>query len=93
MLPDTKRRGQVEKSVQSRSRLCGVRCRIVGGNRFTYEARFGVGGEGAHRSRVFLRQNYVNGDAAMRVVVVKSPRFLGGILRKLFGIAKEEYID
>ncbi|MBQ6706868.1 MAG: stage V sporulation protein SpoVM [Clostridia bacterium] len=29
----------------------------------------------------------------MRVVVVKSPRFFGGILRKLFGIKKENYIE
>ncbi len=29
----------------------------------------------------------------MRVVVVKSPRFFGSILRKLFGIKKEDYID
>lgn len=28
----------------------------------------------------------------MRVVVVKSPRFFSGILRKLFGIKKDEYI-
>jgi len=28
----------------------------------------------------------------MRVVLVKSPRLLGGILRKLFGITKENYI-
>ncbi len=29
----------------------------------------------------------------MRVVVVKSPRFFGGILRKLFGIKKDDYIE
>ena len=29
----------------------------------------------------------------MRVIVVKSPRFLGGILRKMFGIQKAQYID
>ncbi len=28
----------------------------------------------------------------MRIVVVKSPRFFGGILRKMFGIQKERYI-
>ncbi len=29
----------------------------------------------------------------MRVVLVKSPRLLGGILRKMFGIGKENYIQ
>ena len=29
----------------------------------------------------------------MSIVVVKSPRFFGGILRKLFKIGKEEYIE
>ncbi len=29
----------------------------------------------------------------MRVVVVKSPRLFGAILRKVFGIKKELYID
>jgi hypothetical protein len=29
----------------------------------------------------------------MRVVVVKSPRVLGGILRRLFGIHKEPKIE
>ena len=73
--------------------MCGFWCRIVGGDRFAFKTRVGAGGNGAHRSGLFLRQKHVNGDAAMRVVVVKSPRLLGGILRKLFGIRKEEYID
>lgn len=29
----------------------------------------------------------------MRIVVVKSPKMFSGILRKLFGIKKESYID
>ena len=29
----------------------------------------------------------------MRIVIVKSPRMFSGILRKLFGIKKESYID
>ena len=29
----------------------------------------------------------------MRIVVVKSPKVFSGILRKLFGIKKESYID
>lgn len=29
----------------------------------------------------------------MKIVIVKSPKVFGGILRKLFGIQKEHYID
>ena len=29
----------------------------------------------------------------MKIVIVKSPKFFGGILRRLFGIKKENYID
>ena len=29
----------------------------------------------------------------MRIVLVKSPKMFSGILRKLFGIKKESYID
>jgi hypothetical protein len=29
----------------------------------------------------------------MRIVIVKSPRMFSGILRKLFGIKKESYIE
>ncbi|MBQ4573106.1 MAG: stage V sporulation protein SpoVM [Clostridia bacterium] len=32
----------------------------------------------------------VRGGLFMKVVVMKSPKFLGGILRKLFGIPKTE---
>ena len=33
------------------------------------------------------------GGYAMRVVVVKSPRLFGGILRRLFGIRKEPKME
>ncbi|HHV51819.1 MAG TPA: stage V sporulation protein SpoVM [Candidatus Avimonas sp.] len=29
----------------------------------------------------------------MKIVVVKSPKLFGGILRKIFGIKKKSYID
>ena len=29
----------------------------------------------------------------MRIVIVKSPRMFSGILRKLFGIKKDSYIE
>ena len=30
---------------------------------------------------------------SMQIVIVKSPKLFSGILRKLFGIKKESYID
>ncbi|MDD3692354.1 MAG: stage V sporulation protein SpoVM [Oscillospiraceae bacterium] len=29
----------------------------------------------------------------MKVVIVKSPKLIGGILRKIFGIKKKNYIE
>ena len=29
----------------------------------------------------------------MKIVIVKSPKLFGGILRKLFGIKKQSYIE
>lgn len=29
----------------------------------------------------------------MKIVIVKSPKLVGGILRKIFGIRKENYIE
>ncbi|HIW74341.1 MAG TPA: stage V sporulation protein SpoVM [Firmicutes bacterium] len=29
----------------------------------------------------------------MKIVIVKSPKMVGGILRKIFGIKKETYIE
>ncbi len=31
--------------------------------------------------------------ALMKIVIVKSPKLFGGILRRLFGIKKESYIE
>lgn len=31
--------------------------------------------------------------AGMKIVIVKSPKLFGGILRRLFGIKKESYIE
>ena len=33
------------------------------------------------------------GWLAMKIVIVKSPKMVGGILRKIFGIKKEAYIE
>jgi hypothetical protein len=32
-------------------------------------------------------------ESRMKVVVVKSPKLFGGILRKIFGIKKKNYIE
>jgi hypothetical protein len=32
-------------------------------------------------------------ESWMKVVVVKSPKLVSGILRKIFGIKKQNYID
>ncbi len=49
-------------------------------------------GRAARRStdplRSFLWKTLTKGGITMRVVVIKSPRMLGGLLRKLFGIQK-----
>ena len=29
----------------------------------------------------------------MKIVIVKSPKLFGGLLRRIFGIKKESYID
>jgi hypothetical protein len=55
--------------------------------------RSGTGSPCVGADRLLLCQKTLNGDAGMRVVVVKSPGFLGGILRKIFGIKKAQYID
>ncbi len=73
--------------------MCGVWFWLVGRHDFTLQMCFDFGGTFIGDHRMLLCKKILNGDAFMRVIVVKSPRLLGGILRKMFGIQKAQYID
>ena len=72
--------------------MCRFRCWFADSNRSARKMCVGAGGVGTCAFGLLLRK-IVDGDVGMRVVLVKSPRFLGGILRKMFGIGKENYIQ
>ena len=53
----------------------------------------GIGRGSAGAARGFSGQKLKEGWSAMKIVIVKSPKMVGGILRKIFGIKKETYIE
>lgn len=56
------------------------------------DARAGCGG--SRDTRLLPGEKLMrSGGNGMRIVIVKSPKMFSGILRKLFGIKKESYIE
>ena len=68
----------------------GIWRRIAGVLNFAYPYDGVYLGNSTHSLRPFL-WTIVRGGIRMRVVVVKSPRLFGGLLRCLFGIKKDTY--
>ena len=56
------------------------------------QADAGIGGGGSGGDRLLNAQE-MKEAALMKIVIVKSPKLFGGILRRLFGIKKESYIE
>ena len=67
-----------------------IRCRIIGVFNFAHPDDGVYFGNSAHSLRPFL-WTMMEGGIKMRVVVVKSPRLVSGLLRCLFGIKKDVY--
>ena len=53
----------------------------------------GIGRGSTGTAWCFSGQKLNGGWYAMKIVIVKSPKMVGGILRKIFGIKKETYIE
>lgn len=56
------------------------------------QAPAGVGGGGSGGDWLLNAQE-MKEAAGMKIVLVKSPKMFGGILRRLFGIKKDGYIE
>ena len=56
------------------------------------QAYAGIGGGGSGGDRLLNAQE-MKEAALMKIVIVKSPKLFGGIIRRLFGIKKESYIE
>ena len=57
----------------------------------TADSGIGCGSVGA--AWCFSGQKLNGGWSAMKIVIVKSPKMFGGILRKIFCIKKDSYIE
>ena len=73
--------------------FCRIWFRHVGGTDFPrpFHSDRGGGGAGVGGPFVGSLLNFVREEHGMQVVIVKSPKFFGSILRKVFKIPKTDY--
>ncbi len=73
--------------------LCGIRGGDVDCDSVSAGRNFGLCGVGIGVSRVFPCAQSMRGVVCMKIVVVRSPKMFRGILRRMFGIKREDYIE
>ncbi len=72
-------------------------CSLWGGDvdcdRISAARDFGFCGIGFGLSRMFACTQSMRGVVCVKIVVVRSPKMFRGILRRMFGIKREDYIE
>ena len=83
-----------ETQMRNRIFVRGLRRRPAGRHPVPAPADACAGRGGSRDSGLLPGEKLMrSGGDCMRIVIVKSPRMFSGILRKLFGIKKESYIE
>ena len=76
--------------------MCGVWRGAFGGNGVSAGVHFDFRRRGVGYARVFVGAlSLIDGRErlSMQIVVVRSPKFFRGILRRMFGIKRQDYIE
>ncbi len=73
--------------------LCGIWGRDVGCHCISSARDLGFCGIGFGLPRVFACTQSMRGVVCVKIVVVRSPKMFRGILRRMFGIKREDYIE
>jgi len=73
--------------------LCGIWGGIVDRHRISAGMYFDFYSGGTGFSRVFSCADSMRGVVCMKIVVVRSPKLFSGLLRRMFGIKRQDYIE